>query len=249
LQYDAHLGICQQEFSPKGDKMAIYTVGQRLEMLMKSMNRKQGEFAKEFGISNNSMIRYKTNERMPDPDFLCRLADSKVNLNWLLRGEGSMYVLAPWDVKVETKKAKSIDDTYLRTAMFPVSAEISAGEPIPVPENFEFAQHIEIPRSYLKEKPDQYMVFRVNGKSMEPVIQNNDIVVIQRCYDWSGVDGMVCAVRFEGAITLKRVQFVPKRQEVLLQPFNLDFQVQVLDSLQSEQLFLIGTIALQVRVY
>lgn len=242
--------------------MATYTVGQRLEMLMKSMNKKQGEFAKDFGISANSMIRYKTNERMPDPDFLCRLADAKVNLNWLLRGEGSMYVLAPWDVKVEPKKGKkqeveisgskviaSIDNTYLRTAMFPVAAEISAGDPIPVPENFEFAQHIEIPRTYLKENPDQYIVFRVNGKSMEPIIQNNDIVVIQRCYDWSGVDGAVCAVRYEGAITLKRVQFDHKRQEVLLQPFNLDFRVQVIDSLQSETLFLIGTIALQLRVY
>jgi SOS-response transcriptional repressor LexA len=242
--------------------MATYTIGQRLEMLVKSMNKRQGEFAKDFGISTNSMIRYKTNERMPDPEFMSRLARANVNLNWLLNGEGSMYVTAPWDVKLEPKRLKkqdadtgavkltdSIDAAYARTAMFPIAAEISAGEPLPVPENYDFAQHIEIPRSYLHSNPDQYLAFRINGKSMEPQIANKDIIIIKRCYDWTGVDGMVCAVRYEGDITLKRVQFDHKRQEVLLQPFNLDFRVLVLDSLQSEQLFLIGTIALLLRVY
>ena len=242
--------------------MATYNIGQRLELLIKSMNKKQGEFAKDFGISNNSMIRYKNNERLPEPEFLTRLAQAKVNLNWLLNGEGSMYLIPPWEIKLESKRAKkhegekdsgkvtdSIDDIYMRTNYLPVSAEISAGDPIPVDENFEFAEHIEIPKSYLREKGAQYLAFRVNGKSMEPAIQNSDIAVIKRCYDWSGMDGLVCAVRFEGSITLKRVQFDHKRQEVLLQPFNLDFRVLVLDSLQSEQLFLIGTIALLLRVY
>lgn len=240
--------------------MATYSVGQRLELLIKSMNKRQGEFAKDFGISNNSMIRYKTNERLPEPEFLTRLAQAKVNLNWLLNGEGSMYLTPPWEIKLEPKRGKkpedkkdtgkvtdSIDDTYLRTNFLPVSADISAGDPIPVPENFEFAEHIEIPKSYLREKGAQYIAFRVNGKSMEPAIQNNDIVVIKRCYDWAGTDGMVCAVRFEGAITLKRVQFVPKRQEIILQPLNSDFRALVLDSLQSEALSLIGTIAILLR--
>jgi SOS-response transcriptional repressor LexA len=240
--------------------MATYNVGQRLELLIKSMNKKQGEFAKDFSISNNSLIRYKTNERLPEAEFLYRLGQAKVNLNWLLNGEGSMYLVPPWEIKLEPKRAKkgddkkdvgkvtdSIEDVYMRTNYLPVSADISAGDPIPVPENFEFAEHIEIPKSYLREKGAQYLAFRVNGKSMEPAIQNNDMVVIKRCYDWSGTDGMVCAVRFEGSITLKRVQFDPKRQEIILQPLNSDFRVLVLDSLQSEALSLIGTIAILVR--
>jgi len=240
--------------------MPTYNVGQRLELLIKSMNKRQGEFAKDFGISNNSMIRYKNNERLPEPEFLYRLGQAKVNLNWLLNGEGSMYLTPPWEIKVEPKRGRkpedkkdfgkltdSIDDAYLRTNYLPVSADISAGDPLPVPEDFEFSEHIEIPKSYLKDKDAQYIAFKVNGKSMEPAIQHNDIVVIKRCYDWAGTDGMVCAVRFEGAITLKRVQFVPKRQEIILQPLNSDFRALVLDSVQSETLSLIGTISILVR--
>ncbi len=240
--------------------MSTYNVGQRLELLIKSMNKKQGQFAKDFNISNTSLARYKTNERMPDSDFLARLGQAKINLNWLLNGEGSMYIVPPWEIKLEPKRAKkaddkqaaakltdSIDDVYMRTNYLPVSADISAGDPIPVPENFEYAEHIEIPKSYFREKGAQYLAFRVNGKSMEPTIQNNDMVVIKRCYDWSGTDGMVCAVRYEGGITLKRVQFDHKRQEIILQPLNSDFRVMVLDSVQSEELSLIGTIAILVR--
>ena len=90
--------------------MSTYNVGQRLELLIKSMNKKQGQFAKDFNISNTSLARYKTNERLPDSDFLARLGQAKINLNWLLNGEGSMYIVPPWEVKLESKRAKKADD-------------------------------------------------------------------------------------------------------------------------------------------
>ncbi|MDD2229602.1 MAG: S24 family peptidase [Candidatus Cloacimonetes bacterium] len=241
--------------------MAATTVGDRLKMLVRSLNKTHATFAKENGISLNSMSRYINNKRSPDPEFLTKLTQLKVNLNWLLSGEGGMYVSAPWDVKPESnpkrkvevvsakgKLSDSADGTYSRTILLPILAEISAGMPAKVAENFELDNFVELPRIYLKDKIDNYMVFRVNGHSMEPQIMNNDIVVIQRKDDWINTDGAVCAVRVNDGITLKRIQFDHQRQQVLLHPFNAEYRVQVVDSMQGDDLSLIGTMVMQLRM-
>jgi SOS-response transcriptional repressor LexA len=241
--------------------MAATTVGDRLKMLVRSLSMTHGDFAKQNGISLNSMSRYINNKRSPDPEFLTKLTALKVNLNWLLSGEGGMYVSAPWEAKPESKPCKKAevvstkstlsdfaDGTYSRTILLPVLAEISAGMPCKVEENFELDNFVELPRIYLKDKLDNYMVFRVNGQSMEPQIMNNDIVLIQRKDDWSNTDGAVCAVRVNDGITLKRIQFDHHRQQVLLHPFNAEYRVQVVDSMQGDDISLIGTMVMQLRM-
>jgi SOS-response transcriptional repressor LexA len=83
---------------------------------------------------------------------------------------------------------------------------------------------------------------------MEPQIMHSDIVVIQRREDWSNTDGSVCAVRLNNGITLKCVQFDHQRQQVLLHPFNADYRVQVVDSMQGDGISLIGTLVMQLRI-
>ena len=51
-----------------------------------------------------------------------------------------------------------------------------------------------------------------------------------------------------GGITLKRIQFDLQRQQVLLHPFNADYRVQVVDSMQGDDISLIGTLVLQLRL-
>ena len=89
--------------------MAAKTVGDRLKMLVRSLSMTHGDFAKKNGISLNSMSRYINNKRSPDPEFLTKLAKQKVNLNWLLSGEGGMYVSAPWDPKPESKTKSKVE--------------------------------------------------------------------------------------------------------------------------------------------
>jgi len=241
--------------------MSATTVGERLKMLVRSQNLTHGDFAKKNGISLNSMSRYINNKRSPEPEFLTKLAEQKVNLNWLLSGEGGMYVSAPWDPKpesslkskVEVVSAKSkLSDcgngSYNCTVLLPILAEISAGMPAEAMEDFEYNNFVELPRIYLKDHLDNYMVFRVNGHSMEPQIMHSDIVVIQRKDDWSNTDNSVCAVRLNGGITLKRIQFDHQRQQVLLHPFNADYRVQVVDSMQGDDISLIGTMVMQLRM-
>lgn len=241
--------------------MAATTVGDRLKMLVRSLSMTHGDFAKKNGISLNSMSRYINNKRSPDPEFLIKLAEQKVNINWLLSGEGGMYVSAPWDPKPEPSPKSKVEvvsangklsdcgnSSYNRTVLLPILAEISAGMPAEAIESFEYDNFVELPRIYLKDHLDNYMVLRVNGHSMEPQIMHSDIVVIQRKEDWSNTDGAVCAVRLNDGITLKRIQFDHQRQQVLLHPFNADYRVQVVDSMQGEYISLIGTMVMQLRM-
>jgi SOS-response transcriptional repressor LexA len=226
------------------------------------MNLRQYEFAEKFGVSKNSVIRYKANDRYPDPEFLVALADASVNINWLLKGDGEMFLLTTTDVtarrgrprKLELMNGKYSQSAMLeslrnRTVILPVAAEIAAGIPNDFPVDYEFMKHIEIPKSYLSDDPDNYTVFRVNGKSMEPVINHADIVVIHHTTYWNEMNGKVCAVRTEDGITLKKVQFDDEKQQIILQPFNLDFKVQILDPNQDDRILIIGPMALQFRLY
>ena len=237
-------------------------IGSRLGMLIKAMKLKQYQFTEKFGISANSLDRYKNNERFPDPQFLARLIDAGVNVNWLLRGEGSMFILAPWELgddirttkKVQIMDGKSVlvndfDTTYVRTSIFPIVAEISAGSPMEVPEDMEPAESVEVPARYIPFGTDNYVAFRINGQSMEPQILHGDIVLIKKQITWDGLDGKICAVRYETGITLKRIQYDEARRGVALQPLNKDYRIEFIDADQSRSLSMIGPLALQLRLY
>ena len=84
---------------------------------------------------------------------------------------------------------------------------------------------------------------------MEPVIQHQDIVVIKSDLSWDNADGKIAVVRTYDGLTIKKVQIDHNRQQIILQPFNIDYPVLVLDSDWNYGAFLIGTIALQLRFF
>ena len=237
-------------------------VGSRLGMLIKAMKLKQYQFTEKFGISANSLDRYKNNERFPDPQFMARLIDAGVNVNWLLRGEGSMFILAPWELGDDIRTTKKVqivdgkpvlvndfDTTYVRTSVFPILAEIAAGHPLDVPDGIEPADTVEVPTRYIPFGTDNYMAFKINGASMEPQILHGDIVLIKKQITWDGLDGKICAVRYETGITLKRIHFDEAHKGVALQPLNKDYRIEFIDADQSQWLTMIGPLALQLRLY
>ena len=84
---------------------------------------------------------------------------------------------------------------------------------------------------------------------MEPVIQHQDIVVIKSDQSWEDADEKIAVVRTDDGLTIKKVQMDHHRQQIILQPFNIDYPVLVLDSDWYYGAFLIGTIALQLRFF
>ena len=84
---------------------------------------------------------------------------------------------------------------------------------------------------------------------MQSVIQHGDIVVIKSNQSWEDADDKIAVVRTDDGLTIKKVQIDHHRQQIILQPFNIDYLVLVLDSDWNYGAFLIGTIALQMRFF
>ena len=242
--------------------MAAPEVGQRLAMLMKSMKLKNYQFAKKYGISAASLSRYKAGERYPDPELLLKLSESEVNVNWLLTGKGTTRIVQDFngwmkerleeklrvvDSKTGLIQAPTID--YTRTVNLTIIGDISAGPREHIIDCRDLGETIELPRSLLPGQSDKYMAFRVNGRSMEPNIMHEDIVVIKQELDWEIANEKVCAVRADDGVTLKKVELDPANRRIILQPFNLDYKVQIIDSDQGLDAFLIGVLSLQLRLF
>ena len=242
--------------------MAAPEVGQRLAMLMKSMKLKNYQFAKKYGISAASLSRYKAGERYPDPELLLKLSESEVNVNWLLTGKGTTRIVQDFDGWMKERleeKLKVVDSKtgliqaptidYTRTVNLTIIGDISAGPREHIIDCRDLGENIELPRSLLPGQSDKYMAFRVNGHSMEPNILHEDIVVIKQELDWEIANEKVCAIRADDGVTLKKVELDPTNRRIILQPFNLDYKVQIIDQDQGLDKFLIGVLSLQLRLF
>ena len=247
------------------------TIGHRLSLVIKAMRLKDYQFAEKYGISRASLSRYKSSERYPDPEFLEVLSRDKINLHWLFTGNGSMYAKDEFQELIQGKQAQvkssspdksnpsiispilhpidSQDFDPTSSITFPIVGEIAAGPPLEIRDEWSQVGQIQLPLSFLPGNPKQYTVFQVNGQSMEPVIQHQDIVVIKNDQSWEKADGKIAVVRTDDGLTIKKVQIDHHRQKIILQPFNIDYPVLVLDSDWNYGAFLIGTIALQLRFF
>ncbi|GAB1366878.1 hypothetical protein MASR1M36_17490 [Candidatus Cloacimonadaceae bacterium] len=81
------------------------------------------------------------------------------------------------------------------------------------------------------------------------MIQQQDIVVNKSDQSWEDANDKIAIVRTDDGLTIKKVQIDHQRQQIILQPFNIDYPVLVLNSDWNYGAFLIGTIALQLRFY
>ncbi len=245
-------------------------VKDRLAAVIKSLEMKKMDFASSIGVSTGNLSDWLSDKKKSKPsiDALVRICEMHaVNMNWLLTGQGSMFIDPYPEALLETEDGrkkrlemlkhtvKTIDgrpynpsDNYFsRTVSLPVEAEIAAGPPVKAKK--DSLAYIEIPRVFLSSDTVNYCVFRVNGHSMEPNIHHGDIVVIHYNYDWTSLDGKVCAIRTDDGITLKKVQLVPKHKQVLLLPFNKDYNVIVLDEDSPMDVHLVGVVVIQFRLY
>ena len=247
---------------PNGGTPAAREIGERLGKLLKIMRLKNYQFSEKFGISNASLNRYKSGDRLPEPQLLLDLCKARVNINWLLTGEGTTQITQDFDGWMKEKleqRMKVVDSKtgliqsptidYTRTITLPIVGEISAGPREDVIDCRSLGETVEVPRTLAPGNDHNYIAFRVNGHSMEPNILHEDIVIIKQSIDWDNANGKVCAVRASDGVTLKKVVLDPANSRIILQPFNMDYNVQIIDPDQGLELILIGNLSLQMRLF
>jgi len=200
------------------------------------MGLTQVQFSKKIGTSQNVYTRYETG-KLELPDHLKgSLHQIGVNLNWLLTGSGPMFQELP-SLPVSS-------EDFLR---LPVVARIAAGPPLEAIEQ-EPEEWIEVSRQVLS-LPPPYYVFRVEGDSMEPVIQEGDYVVLSR--DWRGLklQGRICAFRTCEGITIKKFLYQAKLKAAWLMPINHSKYDPVVYTRDTEEIQMIGVLCVLIRKY
>ncbi|RZB36384.1 MAG: hypothetical protein SRB2_02209 [Desulfobacteraceae bacterium Eth-SRB2] len=67
------------------------TLGDRIKFVRGSLSKV--EFARALGINRNTLRRWETNKLLPNFERLQKIHKTfKVNINWLLSGEGKPYL-------------------------------------------------------------------------------------------------------------------------------------------------------------
>lgn len=230
--------------------------GQRLRTVRKALNLSQQELADNLNVNASAISQMETNRIKPSLETLLLLAKTyKVNLHWLITGQGQMFEDAVSTSVYKTNhrleqlrsllteelqnisQAKT-DYTPSDVIDIPVNGEIAAGLPV---ESFqEEIDVITVRRSMMNGSMDDYVCLRVNGKSMEPEIRHNDLILIRQSTEWDKLAGKICAVRIDGSVTLKQLVLDTANQVIVLVSLNNEYQPIVVHPEEHQDINLIG---------
>lgn len=190
------------------------------------------DFAEKCGISHTHLdsIEKGVDPRTGKPvsvtvETLKKIANAMgMTINDLLIQSG--------DVKIEDLQFDNanIVDVPSNTVKIPVLGVIKAG--IPIEAQQDIIDYVEIPKDWTKGGKEYYGL-KISGDSMYPKYDNDDIVIFLKTNEV--ISGKDCAVMVNGFdATFKKVLF--QNDSIILQPYNSNYQVQMFNKEQIEQL-------------
>lgn len=175
-------------------------IGERLKSIRVKTGKTQTQIAGELGLLAQTYSRYEKGERDVPDEVKLKLKEMKINLDWLLTGEGEMFSTPkePLHSPIKTM-AESPNGQIIPYLDQPVSAGF--GEELLNDEGKN--RYICIPDTAGKK---DLKALRVKGDSMDPTLKDGDIVVC----DTGGWDG-------DGVYVIKTHEFAFVKR-VILQP-------------------------------
>ena len=169
----------------------------RLRQRRTQLGLAKPDLAAAVGVSLTTIQQYE-NGQFPRGEFAVRLADAlRCTLDWLLAGRGD-------------PEGGIVDTPETRLVMVPmVEARLSAGTGS-FETGGEVLRHYAFRWDFLRRKgnPARMALLRVSGDSMQPLILNNDVVLIDQSQN-DPVPGRIYAVGVEDMVYLKTVNAMP----------------------------------------
>lgn len=213
---------------------------ERLKLLRQETGLSQQDFAKQVGLSKSSVNMYERGEREPGLETLEAIADYfNVDMDYLL-GKSEHRSKTAWLEGLD----KSIDLEILRSQVkfenlfpiekkrFPLLGQIACGKPIAANEEKEL--YVEAGANI-----DADFCLRAKGDSMIGArIYDGDIVFImkQEMVD----NGEIAAVIIEDEATLKRVNYYPEKDLLILKAENSQYEDLVYTGEQLNNIIILG---------
>lgn len=178
-----------------------------VKYLRNEKNISQQKLADDIGVDRSTISRIENGEIETTIDNAIKIANVlNVPLNDLV------------SKNLQFDNAQFIDARPVDTIKIPVLGVIKAGIPIEAQENI--VEYIDIPTSWIKGGKSFYGL-KIDGDSMYPKYQTNDIVIFEKTEDSSVANGKDCAIMVNGFdATFKK--FNINNDGVTLTPLNQD---------------------------
>ncbi|MGN7511709.1 LexA family transcriptional regulator [Aeromonas salmonicida] len=167
-------------------------------------------FARRAGMSDTGLKRYLYDGTIPPIDRAMRLAEAgNVDLIWLLFGIGDAVHFSrtskPHDVG-DPHLAAYQDDEFTTIPAYQVFASAGHGANI---NDEPLAEPMAFRTDWLRREgfePAKLAVIRAKGDSMEPTINDGDVILIRLKNGEAPRDGLY-VLRLDGGLFVKRLQF------------------------------------------
>ena len=189
-----------------------------LKFLREKKGLSQNKLAEKVGVNQTTIARWETEEIKPSIDNVEQIANAlNIGLPELLIS----------DLRFDNA---DIVDIPSNTIKIPILGVIKAG--IPIEAQQDIIDYVEIPKDWTKGGKEYYGL-KISGDSMYPKYDNDDIVIFLKTNEV--ISGKDCAVMVNGFdATFKKVLF--QNDSIILQPYNSNYQVQMFNKEQIEQL-------------
>jgi phage repressor protein C with HTH and peptisase S24 domain len=218
-----------------------------LERLLVALHaNSEAALGPKLGISSQAIYNAKKKQQVP-PAWVFQAAKTYgVSADWIFFGRKNTLC----DTKKDeiAKDSSIICDVDLRLIPM-VEARISAGQgSLETSGKSERSYAFRMDFLLRKGNPEQMVMMRVAGDSMEPEIYDGDVVLLDQSQR-DVLPGRIYAVGFEDAIYLKRIDKEPGK--VILKSMNPNYRPVTLDVREdcAEQFRVIGKVLWSGREY
>ena len=205
---------------------------QNLKYLRTKYNLTQEQLANKINSTRSTVNNWENEISEPNLDMIRKLTETfNVKDNIVFEDLKSKYNTSFVDLEEDTIN-------------IPVLGRIPAGIPFEAIE--DVIKYIDIPKEWTYGNKE-YFGLLIDGKSMFPKYQNEDIVIFQKCEDPIKCNNKDCAVMVNGNdATFKK--FIFNNNGVILQPYNMEYETKSFtpEEIQRLPVKLVG-FAVQIR--
>lgn len=179
----------------------------RMKLIRESYGESQAKFSLRFGLAQNTYGQYEIGKRAIPDDFKLQLAEKyKVNLHWLITGEGSMFIDGKGEMEPSSRPHIYKEEDRDNVSVPMTSLKVSAGGGKTWGEGEYTGEILKIPRRVARRYPgnSDFAGALVTGDSMEPTLHDGEpVVFVNSCIQGDGI--YVLAV--DDTLLVKRLEF------------------------------------------
>jgi len=200
------------------DKNSIMkkTIGDRIRLARENRGLDQKSLSEKVDVAVRTLQRWEKGLQVPDSNYLVLLAKhTGVRPEWLLIGEGDMYpVLQSHGKNISVERVTTLHKVNL--VNIPLLSSVPAGKTTTMFHPDYVERYITVDNV----KDSRAFALIVKGKSMSPMIEDGDIVVVSPQQEVRSGD--IAVIHVNGEDVLKKIKI--DEHYIHLIPINPNFE-------------------------